>query len=128
MTNLPNNVSPLINAIIKGIQDVKGKDIVCLDLKNIHNRVCEYFIVCHGDSTTQVKAIAESIEKETWLSIKEDARHKEGKNNAEWVLLDYFNVVIHIFHKDKREYYNLENLWADAIMHEIEEPQMKVIK
>ncbi len=121
MKDLNIQLPETAQAIIKGIQHVKGKDIVCLDLRKITNRVAEYFIICHGDSNTQTKAISESIEEFTWKLIQEDPLHKEGKNNAEWILLDYFNVMVHIFHKDQREHYNLENLWADAPVYEIEE-------
>jgi ribosome-associated protein len=124
MSKLPSELPKLVEVSIKGIQEVKGKDIVCLDLRKIHNRVCDFFIICHGDSSTQVNAIADSIEKETWLNLKENVWHKEGINNAEWVLLDYSNVVIHIFHKSKREYYNIENLWADAPVYEVEEQEV----
>ncbi|MES2628849.1 MAG: ribosome silencing factor [Bacteroidota bacterium] len=123
MRELPSNTPDVVLAAIKGIQEVKGKDITCLDLRKIHNRVTDFFIICHGDSSTQVNAIADSVEEFTWKLAKEDARHKEGRNNAEWVLLDYFDVVVHIFHRDKREHFNLEYLWADAPVYEIEETE-----
>ncbi len=123
MRELPTSTPDVVLAAIKGIQEVKGKDVVCLDLRNIHNRVTDFFIICHGDSSTQVSAIAESVEEFTWKLVQEDPLHKEGKGNAEWVLLDYFNVVVHIFHRDKREHYNLENLWADAPVYEVEEKE-----
>lgn len=121
MRELPLNTPDTVLAAIKGIQEVKGKDIVCLDLRKIHSRVTDFFIICHGDSSTQVNAIADSVEEFTWKLLKEEAWHKEGSNNAEWVLMDYSNVVVHIFHRDKREHYNLENLWADAPVYEVEE-------
>lgn len=123
MTELPLNTPNTVVAVIKGIQEVKGKDIICLDLRKIHNRVCDFFIICHGDSSTQVTSIADSVEEFTWKLTKEDPIHKEGKSNAEWVLLDYFDVIVHIFHRDKREHYNLENLWADAPVYEVEEKE-----
>jgi len=121
MTELPKNTPDVVVAAIKGIQEVKGKDIVCLDLRKIHHRVTDFFIICHGDSSTQVNSIADSVEEFTWKLLTEEPWHKEGKNNAEWVLLDYSNVVVHVFHREKREHYNLENLWADAPVYEIEE-------
>lgn len=104
----------LVDAIISGIQEVKGKDIVHLDLRDIPNTVCDHFVICHGDSNTQVSAIANSVEKVVRELIDEKPWHTEGQNNGEWVLLDYVNVVVHIFHRDKRGYYALEDLWGDA--------------
>ncbi len=104
----------LLSVITKGIQEKKGHDIVSLDLRNIKNAVADFFIVCHGDSKTQVDAIARSVEEEVYKKFKEDPFHMEGKGNAEWILIDYFNVVVHIFQKEKREFYGIEKLWADA--------------
>ena len=110
----------LAENIVKGIQEKKGHQIVCLDLREIHNAVCDFFVVCHGDSHRQVQAIADSIEEETRENLGEKPWHSEGIENAEWVLLDYVSVVAHVFHKDSRGFYNLENLWADAKIQEIE--------
>lgn len=104
----------LVDAIVSGIQEVKGKDIVHLDLRDVPNTVCDHFVICHGDSNTQVAAIANSVEKMVHELIDEKPWHTEGQNNGEWVLLDYVNVVVHIFHRDKRGYYALEDLWGDA--------------
>jgi ribosome-associated protein len=99
---------------IHGIQEKKGNDIVRLDLRNIHSSVTDYFVVCHADSATQVKAIANSIEDEIYKALKQDPWRKEGLEYGEWILLDYVNVVIHVFRTDKREYYGVEELWGDA--------------
>src|SRR5882757_4852665 len=99
---------------IHGIQEKKGNDIIRLDLRNIFSSVADYFVICHADSTTQVKAIANSVEDEIYKATKQEPRHKEGLEHAEWILLDYFDVVIHIFRTDKREYYGVEDLWGDA--------------
>ncbi|MDB5134816.1 MAG: rsfS [Mucilaginibacter sp.] len=99
---------------IFGIQEKKGNDIVRLDLRNINSSVTDYFVICHADSTTQVKAIANSVEEEVFKAIKQDPWRKEGLEYGEWILLDYINVVIHIFRTDKREYYGVEDLWGDA--------------
>jgi ribosome-associated protein len=104
----------LITEIIKGIEDVKGENISILDLREIENTVCEYFIVCDGNSNTQVNAISGSIQKKVSKSLKDKPWHVEGENNAEWVLLDYVNIVVHVFQKQVREFYNLEGLWGDA--------------
>jgi len=99
---------------IHGIQEKKGNDIVRLDLRNLHSSVTDYFVICHADSATQVKAIANSIEDEVFKALKQDPWRKEGLENGEWVLLDYINVVVHVFRTDKREYYGVEDLWGDA--------------
>ena len=99
---------------IHGIQEKKGNDIVRLDLRNIHSSVTDYFVICHADSATQVKAIANSIEEEIYKALKQDPWRKEGLEYGEWILLDYINVVVHVFRTDKREYYGVEDLWGDA--------------
>ncbi len=99
---------------IYGIQEKKGNDIVRLDLRNIHSSVSDYFVICHADSGTQVKAIANSIEDEIYKAIQQEPWRKEGLEYGEWILLDYVNVVIHIFRTDKREFYGVEELWGDA--------------
>lgn len=107
--------APLVDALIKGIQEVKGKEIVHLDLRHVGNTVCDHFIICHGDSDTQVDAIASSVERFGREQAGEKPWHSEGFSNAEWILLDYVDVVVHIFHREKRGYYAIEDLWADAI-------------
>jgi ribosome-associated protein len=104
----------LISEIIKGIEDVKGENISILDLREIENTVCEYFVVCDGNSNTQVNAISGSIQKKVSKALKDKPWHVEGESNAEWVLLDYVNVVVHVFQKQVRDFYNLESLWGDA--------------
>ena len=104
----------LITQIIKGIEEVKGQDIEILDLRDIDNTVCDYFIICNGNSNTQVNAIVNSVQKTVSKAIQEKPWHVEGSNNAEWVLLDYVHVVVHVFQKQIREFYNIEGLWGDA--------------
>lgn len=111
--------TPLLDAIIDGIQDVKGRSIVHLDLRHAPNTPCEHFIICHGDSDTQVEAIANSVWKTVVERTGEKPWHTEGERNAEWILLDYVNVVVHVFHRDKRAYYAIEDLWADAIRRDL---------
>jgi len=110
----------LVNEIVKGIQEVKGHEILTVDLRNIPNSVSDFFVICHGTSDTQVEAIARSVVDSVESELNEKPVHKEGMENAEWILLDYFNVVTHIFKAETREYYNLEKLWADADVKEIE--------
>jgi len=104
----------LIAVILSGIEDVKGKEINILDLREIENTVCDYFIVCEGTSNTQVNAIVNSIQKKVSKELKDKPWHIEGADNAEWVLMDYVNVVVHVFQKHIREYYDIESLWGDA--------------
>jgi ribosome-associated protein len=104
----------LITQIIKGIEEVKGQDIEILDLREIENTVCDYFVICNGNSNTQVNAIVNSIQKTVSKAIQEKPWHVEGSNNAEWVLLDYVHVVVHVFQKQIRAFYNIEGLWGDA--------------
>ena len=99
---------------IFGIQEKKGNDIVRLDLRNIFSSVSDYFVICHADSTTQVKAIANSVEEEIFKATQQDPWRKEGLEYGEWILLDYIDVVVHIFRTDKREFYGVEDLWGDA--------------
>lgn len=104
----------LIASILSGIEDVKGKEINILDLRDIENTVCDYFIICEGTSNTQVNAIVNSVQKKVSKELKDHPWHVEGDNNAEWVLMDYVNVVVHVFQKHIREYYDIESLWGDA--------------
>ncbi|TDT39573.1 ribosome-associated protein [Maribacter spongiicola] len=104
----------LIALIIQGIDEVKGHNINLLDLREIENTVCDYFIVCNGTSNTHVNAIVGSIQKTVSKAIQDKPWHVEGEDNAEWVLMDYVNVVVHIFQKQVREYYDIESLWGDA--------------
>ena len=104
----------LITQIIIGIEEIKGQDIEILDLRELENTVCDYFIICNGTSNTQVNAIVNSIQKTVSKAIQEKPWHIEGSNNAEWVLIDYVHVVVHVFQKHIREFYNIEGLWGDA--------------
>tara|TARA_B100001105_G_scaffold189140_1_gene153440 strand:+ start:234 stop:611 length:378 start_codon:yes stop_codon:yes gene_type:complete len=111
----------LVKAIIDSIKQHKGKEVVSLDLRKIETAVCDFFIICHGTSNTHIASIAENVRKEISKQMKEKPWHTEGEANKEWVLMDYFNVVVHIFNKEKREFYKLENLWADANIKYIEQ-------
>ena len=102
--------------VVHGIQEKKGNEIVRLDLRNIHSSVADYFVVCHAESSTQLKAIAQSVEEEVFKALKLEPWRKEGLQQADWIILDYVDVVVHIFKTDKREYYGIEDLWGDAEM------------
>lgn len=110
----------LLALVIKGIEDVKGLDIDILDLRELDNRMCDYFVICNGNSNTQVNAIVSSIQKVVSKDIKEKPWHVEGTENGEWVLMDYVSIVVHVFQKHIREYYNIEGLWGDAKITSIE--------
>ena len=114
------NNDQLIAQIIKGIEEVKGNNIEILDLREIENTVCDYFVICNGTSNTQVNAIVNSIQKTVSKALKDKPWHIEGSDNAEWVLMDYVNVVVHVFQKHIREYYDIESLWGDAKITTIE--------
>lgn len=110
----------LLTPILEGIQKVKGKDIVVLDLTEIPQAVSKYFVICTGNSPVQVASITEAVEEAVEKTTGENPWHREGLQNRQWVILDYFDVVIHIFHKEWRDFYNLEALWGDAKKLEIE--------
>ena len=104
----------LVSLIIKGMEDTKAKNIMILDLQDIDHAITNYFVICHGNSRPQLEAIADSVIKNTLRGVKAKPWHKEGFENAEWILLDYVDVVVHIFKEDRRKFYQLEKLWADA--------------
>ena len=111
----------LSEVIVKGMQEKKALDIVVMDLRKVKNAVADFFVICSGNSDKQLDAIADSVDEEVFKAFKENPWHTEGKNNKEWMLLDYINVVAHVFRKDRREFYALERLWGDADIMEIAE-------
>ncbi|MCM4164132.1 MULTISPECIES: ribosome silencing factor [unclassified Arenibacter] len=114
MQKRKSSADELIALILSGIEEVKGHDINLLDLRDIENTVCDYFIICNGTSNTHVNAIVGSIQKTVSKAIQDKPWHVEGSDNGEWILMDYVNVVVHVFQKQVREYYDLEGLWGDA--------------
>ncbi len=111
--------SPLVNAVISGIQEKKGHEIVVMNLQPTGTALADFFIICHGDSNTQVDAIAQSVEDDVQKLTGEKPVYKEGHQNAEWILLDYINVVVHIFLREQRDFYGIERFWADAQTHAV---------
>ncbi|MBC7862378.1 MAG: ribosome silencing factor [Bacteroidia bacterium] len=109
----------LVNAIIEGIHEKKGKNIIVLDLSKIQNRVSDYFVICEAESTIHVESIASSVEDEVKKNLDEKPFHTEGWENSQWILMDYVNVVVHVFQSEVREFYNLEGMWGDAEITEI---------
>ena len=120
MQKRKSSADELIALILSGIEEVKGNDINLLDLRDIENTVCDYFIICNGTSNTHVNAIVGSIQKTVSKAIQDKPWHVEGSENAEWVLMDYVNVVVHVFQKQVREYYDIEGLWGDAKVTSVE--------
>jgi ribosome-associated protein len=109
-----DKLAQLTETIVEAMQDKKARDIVSLDLRNLDNRVVDKFIICSGDTDRQVDAIAQAVEEYVRKELKEKPWHREGYENKEWILLDYVNVVVHIFVQEKREFYAIEELWGDA--------------
>ena len=109
-----DNGEILVDAIVSGMQEKKGHNITVLDLKPTGNAPSDFFVICHGDSQTQVVALARSVEEEVEKLIGERPVYREGITNAEWILLDYINVVVHIFLKEQRDFYGIERFWSDA--------------
>jgi len=105
----------LTSSVIDGIREKKGHDIVVLDLSKIENSVCSVFVICHGTSKTQVAAVADSVFDIVKKNLGQNPWHKEGYQHSDWILLDYVDVVVHVFTEETRKFYNLEGLWADAV-------------
>ncbi|MBK6267180.1 ribosome silencing factor [Marivirga sp. S37H4] len=114
------NSEALSKIVVQGMQEKKANDVTILDLSQVKNAVADYFVLCSASSDTQVDAISDSVEAFVYKQAKENTWQKEGKNNKEWILLDFVTVVAHIFKTDKRAHYNLESLWGDAKIIEIE--------
>lgn len=107
-------IEQLNHLIVEGIRDKKGKKIVQLDLRKLGDAPADFFIICEGDSNTHVKAITDSIYKKVKEEMDTAPMHSEGSSNSRWILMDYFNTVVHVFHPETREFYELEHLWSDA--------------
>lgn len=109
----------LLESIIEGIHDKKGKNITSIQLKGIPGTVCDYFVICEGNTPTQVSALAESIEKKVKEDVSEQPIRVQGKQRAEWIGIDYGNIMVHIFVPELRAFYNIDNLWEDAATEKI---------
>ncbi len=111
----------LCQLVVKGMQEKKALDVVVMDLREIKNAITDFFVICTGNSDTQIDAIADSIETEVYKLTNEHPWQREGKEAKEWILIDYVDVVAHVFRKDRREFYGLEQLWGDAKVTQVEE-------
>ena len=114
MPDTVKDIKPLLNTIIEGIKDLKGENITLVDLNGIENSVCKQFVICNADSNTQVNSIADSIIDKMKSDQSERVWKKEGYENSQWILLDYVDIVVHVFQTEYRDFYKLEQLWADA--------------
>jgi ribosome-associated protein len=121
MKNRSNGTEVLLNSIIKGIFEKKGQNILKIDLRKLENRITDFFVICHASSGTQVSAICDSIDDTACKESGEKPLHIEGLENCFWVLLDYGNVIIHVFLEEYRNFYSLESLWADAAIEVMED-------
>ena len=110
----------LANWIVRGMQEKKAFDIVLLNLKNVKNAIADYFVICSGSSDTQIAAISDSIDEQVHNELAQSPWHREGTENKRWILLDYVDVVAHVFSSESREFYSLESLWGDAVQTEYE--------
>jgi ribosome-associated protein len=115
------NENALLKILIDAVQEKRGKDLIVVDLRGLEQAVCDYFIICHGDSTTQVNAIADAVEEFAKKKANTRPHCIEGMQNAQWVLLDFFDIVVHVFQKDFRAFYQLEDLWSDGKIEMIKE-------
>lgn len=120
MTKTEISSSQLADLVVQGMLEKKAQNIAVLDLRDVKNAIADYFIICSGGSDTQVDAIADSVLEEVEKQSGQSPWHKEGFQNKEWILLDYLDVVCHIFQKDKRAFYDLEEFWGDAKIKYIE--------
>jgi ribosome-associated protein len=121
MKKRSDGAAVLLGSVVKGIFEKKGKDVLKIDLRKLENRITDYFIICHGSSTTQVDTICDSVEDTVRKVAGEKPLHVEGLDNCFWVLLDYGNVIVHIFLEEYRNFYSLESLWADASIEAMED-------
>ena len=121
MSKKTKTTNKTVKAVLEGIERIKGKEILLIDLKSIQHTECDYFVICHGTSTTQVDSIAHSVEDTVKELTGENPWHRDGYRNSLWVLLDYGDIMVHVFQEEARKFYNLEGLWADAKITKIED-------
>ncbi|MDF1570475.1 MAG: ribosome silencing factor [Bacteroidales bacterium] len=111
----------MLGVILDALKEKKGKDIVTIDLREVENAICDHFVICQGNSTTQVDALSDSVHRKVKKELNTAAHHVEGKNNSLWVLMDYSDIVVHIFLEEQRTFYNLEDVWADGVLSRIDD-------
>jgi ribosome-associated protein len=117
--NNNQQIQQKLHHILEALKEKKGQEIVTINLENSASAFCDYFVICHGTSTTQVDALSNSVNRRLKEKMKETAHHIEGTNNSIWVLMDYSDILVHIFTEEKRSFYNLEDLWADGLLERV---------
>jgi ribosome-associated protein len=125
MKKRTDDTEVLLNNIIKGIFEKKGHNVLKIDLRKLENRITDYFVICHAPSTSQVSALGDSVEDAVRKATGEKPLHLEGLDNCFWVLIDYGNVIVHVFLEEYRNFYSLESLWADAKIEKMEDTLQK---
>jgi ribosome-associated protein len=128
MRKISDGTDLLLKSVIKGIFEKQGQDVLKIDLRKIENRIADYFVICHGSSKTQVDSISYSVEDTARKEAGEKPIHVEGHENCFWVLVDYGDVVVHIFQEEYRNFYSLESLWADAVVEKLKDVKTEVVK
>lgn len=121
MTKKTVSTDTLLSAILHELSEIKARDIVLMDLRGIESTVCSYFVVCTGNSSTHVNSVAGQVEKQVSRTVGERPWHVEGAGHAQWILMDYSDIVVHVFQEAARQFYDLESLWGDAKITRIEE-------
>jgi ribosome-associated protein len=121
MTKVKEETDKILEGVLEGIRKIKGKEIAIVDLNTINHTECGYFVICHGNSNTQTNSIALSVEETVKDLTGVNAWHKDGYRNSIWILLDYGDIMVHVFQKEYRDFYNLEGLWADAKITKLED-------
>jgi ribosome-associated protein len=117
---VPVDSEKLSAIVVDGMRERKAQEIVVMDLRGVKNAIADFFVICTGTSETQIDAISDSIEEFVFKFAHQEVWHKEGKENKEWILLDFVDVVANVFKKNTREFYSLEQLWGDAVLTEVE--------
>jgi ribosome-associated protein len=115
------NTGEKLELILDALKEKKAKEITTINLEKVGHAICDYFVICHGDSTTQVDALTDSVSRKVKKELHTGAHHIEGTNNSLWVLMDYYDIVVHIFLNEKRSFYKLEELWADGETQQVED-------
>ncbi len=121
MTKKTGSTDQLLSAILHELSEIKARDIVLMDLRGIESAVCSYFVVCTGNSSTHVSSIVGVVERQVSRTVGERPWHVEGTDNSQWVLMDYADIVVHVFQENTRRFYDLESLWGDARITRIEQ-------
>ena len=117
----PGGTELVLESIFRGMHEKKGKDVLKIDLRKLENTIADFFVICHGTSTTQVESISDSVEDSVRTGAGIKPRHVDGLENCFWVLMDYGDIVVHVFLEEYRSFYSLESLWADAAIEEVKD-------